>query len=104
MSEILSREDNIYSKAGLRHSSEARNVLEFIQRRLIYHTTSYENPDNTDLKGRAHRFILEVTAKTRGISMSDSTTPYNPDSKTLRLIIAMLDCQVRNISIWDIIS
>ena len=102
MSEILSREDNICSEvAGLRHTSEARNLLEFIRRRLIYHTTSYEN---ADLKGRAHRFILEVTAKTRGISMSDSNTSYDPDNKTLRLIIAILDSQVRNISTWDILS
>lgn len=101
MSEILSRE---YSDAGLRHSSESSHLLEFIQRRLIHHTTSYQNSDNADLKGRAHRFILEVAAKTRGISMADSNTSYNTDSKPLRLIIAMLDSQVRNIAIWDILS
>ena len=99
MSEILSREDSIYSDAELCHSSESSYLLEFIQRRLIHHTTFNENPDNADSKWQAHRFILEVTAKTQGISMSDSP-PYNPRNKTLRLIIAMLGSQVRNISIW----
>ena len=101
MSEILSRE---YSDAGLRHSSESSHLLEFIQRRLIYHTTSYQNSDNADLKGRAHRFILEVTAKTRDILMPGSNTSYNSHSKTLQLIIAVLDSEVRDISIWDILS
>jgi hypothetical protein len=101
MSEILSRE---YSDAGLRHSSESSHLLEFIQRRLIYHTTSYQNSDNADLKGRAHRFILEVTTKTRDILMPGSNTSYNPHSKTLQLIIAVLDSEVRDISIWDILS
>ncbi|KAF8339468.1 hypothetical protein F5887DRAFT_459142 [Amanita rubescens] len=90
MSEILSREDNTYSEAGLCHNSEAMNLFKFILRRLIYHT-SIQNFDNADLKGQANRFILEVTAKTQGISFSDSSLPWNPRSKTFRLIIALLN-------------
>jgi hypothetical protein len=98
MSEMLSREDGLYSETGLRHDSKARNLLQFIQRRHYYHT-SHQNSDSADLKERGNRFILEVIAKTGGISLPNSNTPCNPHNKTFQLIIAILDSEkVRIIS------
>ncbi len=101
MSEILSRKVDIYSEAGLRHNPRAGDLLNFILRRLAYHTSS----DNADWKGRANRFILEVTAKARGISLSDSNIPHNSRSKIFQLITTILDSkQVRNILNWNTLS
>lgn len=83
MTEILSEEDDIW----LQHNSETKNLLKFIRGRLHYH----QNSDDTDLKGCANQFILEVTAKIQGISLSNSNTPHNLHSEIFQMIIAILD-------------
>ncbi|KAF8344367.1 hypothetical protein F5887DRAFT_918167 [Amanita rubescens] len=100
MSEILSRKGDIYSQAGLHHNPRAGDLLKFILRRLNSHTSS----DNAYFKGRANRFILEVTAKTRGISLSNSNTPHNSHSKIFQLITTILDSKQSQEDCMDIVA
>ncbi|KAF8332884.1 kinase-like domain-containing protein [Amanita rubescens] len=88
MREILSREDYISLAARLDHSSDAKNLLDFMLQMLDSYL-SKEEPPMAGMMGRVRRLMLEVISKIR--TVAGSSTPHDPNGYTLPLLLYILN-------------
>ncbi len=98
MNEILSRENYITLAAQLDDVSDAENLLDFIRQWL--HSLSNQDLATVDMNRRARRFMLAVISRMHDVPLSN--IPYDPDSYTFPLLLAILrNKKVCNISNWN---
>jgi hypothetical protein len=88
LNDILSSEDCINFEAGLHHTLDAEDLLEF-----TIDLVDLSNPKdsvNIDLKRRATQFTLEVIARIQGLSLSNSNITDDSQSNIFQLIISII--------------